>query len=213
TMADRGGFLMLSSWFAASTNGKRRSSRRRFVPGLELLEGRALPSFTVLNLADSGAGSLRQAVLDANGSPGADVIDFADGLSGTVVLSSGQLGITDDLLVDGPGASLLAVSGNDTSRVFQISGGVAVAVDDLTITGGRADRGGAVRNAGTLTLTNVVVSDSRAVGVPGAETWGGAIHNARGTLVLSHAVLTRNQAFGTPGQIARGGAVFNEGGT
>src|SRR5262249_42598823 len=57
-IADRGGYLMLSTWFSPSTNGKRRASRRRFVPRLELLEGRTLPStFTVLNLADSGDGS------------------------------------------------------------------------------------------------------------------------------------------------------------
>src|SRR5262245_48286455 len=104
-IADRGDSLMFSTWFATSTNGKRRSSRRRFVPRLELLEGRALPStFTVLNLADSGEGSLRQAVLDANAQPGADTTAFADGLNGTIPLTSGQLSITDALTIDGPGA-------------------------------------------------------------------------------------------------------------
>src|SRR5262249_45947831 len=78
---------------------------------------------------------------------------------------------------------------------------------------GRADRGGAIRNAGgNLTLTRVALSDNQAIGLAGAETWGGAIYNSRGNLTLSQIVLTRNQAFGTPGQIARGGAVFNEGG-
>src|SRR5262249_41669061 len=81
---------------------------------LEALGERIVPStFTVGNLADSGPGSLRQAVLDANGNPGADVINFADGLSGTIVLSGGQLAVMDDLLLDGPGADRLAVSGND----------------------------------------------------------------------------------------------------
>ncbi len=37
-----------------------------------------------LNLADSGVGSLRQAILDANALPGADLIGFADGLHGTI---------------------------------------------------------------------------------------------------------------------------------
>src|SRR5688500_16650644 len=59
---------------------------------LEDLENRCLLStFTVLNLADSGEGSLRQGILDANSNPGADVIGFADGLLGTVALTSGQL--------------------------------------------------------------------------------------------------------------------------
>ena len=55
-----------------------------------LLEGRAVPStFTVLNLADSGEGSLRQAVLDANALAGADTIHLAPGLTGTIPLTSG----------------------------------------------------------------------------------------------------------------------------
>src|SRR5262249_56790993 len=129
----------------------------------------------------------------------------------TIAPPGGHLGLTAARRLDGPGADRLAVSGNDSSRVLQIASGITVAVDDLPLTGGRADRGGAVRNAGTLTLTRVVLSDNQAVGVAGAETWGGAIYNARGTLALSQVVLTRNQAFGTPGQNGRGGAVFNEG--
>src|SRR5262245_64683427 len=90
-----------------------RHQRLRFVPRLDVLEDRTLPStFTVLNLADSGPGSLRAAVLVANTSPGADVIDFAPGLTGTIALTSGQLNITDALTIDGSGARVLAVSGN-----------------------------------------------------------------------------------------------------
>src|SRR5205823_6529449 len=72
----------------------RGSPRRRCVPRCEVLEGRALPStFTVLNLADSGSGSLRAAVLAAEAHPGPDVIDFAHNLYGTITLTSGQLNI------------------------------------------------------------------------------------------------------------------------
>src|SRR5437870_2742775 len=82
-----------------------RHPRQRFVPRLEALEDRTVPStFTVLNLADSGEASLRQAILDANAQPGADVIDFAAGLSGTIGLTSGQLNIGDALTIDSPGA-------------------------------------------------------------------------------------------------------------
>src|SRR6516164_6372353 len=105
----------------------KRLQRRDPRPRLEILDGRILPStFTVLNLADGGPGSLRQVVLDANTNPGADVIQFTPGLRGTIALTSGQLSIADDLWINGPGAGRLAVSGNDASRVFQINGSISV---------------------------------------------------------------------------------------
>ena len=59
----------------------------------------------MLNLADGGEGSLRQAVLDAKARAGADTIDFADGLHDTIALTSGQLSIIEDLTIDGPAPS------------------------------------------------------------------------------------------------------------
>jgi len=79
----------------------------------------AAATFAVINTSDSGAGSLRQAILGANAAPGADEITFAH-LHGTITLTSGQLDITDDLTIAGPGAKELAVSGNDSSRVFDV---------------------------------------------------------------------------------------------
>jgi len=56
----------------------------------------ALPSsalvFEVSNLDDAGAGSLRQAILDANTNPGPDDIVFQDGLTGTITLADGRVG-------------------------------------------------------------------------------------------------------------------------
>src|SRR5262245_43487063 len=55
--------------------------------GFEVLEDRYLPSnFTVLNLLDTGDGSLREAVVAANANPGADEINFA--VTGTIGLTS-----------------------------------------------------------------------------------------------------------------------------
>src|SRR5262245_7519191 len=79
-------------------------------PSFEQLEDRTLPStFTVLNLADSGVGSLRRAVLAANAAPGADAIAFAAGVHGTLSLTSGELVVTDDLTITGPGVGRLTV--------------------------------------------------------------------------------------------------------
>src|SRR5262245_25997935 len=118
-----------------------RQRRPAVTPRLLALEDRTVPStFTVENLADSGPGSLRQAVLDANANPGADLIRFAPAASGgTIARTGGELGLTGDLTIDGPGAERLTVSGNHASRVFEVPAGVTVTIDGLTIRDGLAD--------------------------------------------------------------------------
>src|SRR6516165_7103032 len=88
------------------------SYRNRLVPRLEILEDRTLPStLTVLNNLDSGAGSLRDAIKNAGSG---DTIVFASSLNGqTITLTSGGLAISHSLDIEGPGANLLAISGNN----------------------------------------------------------------------------------------------------
>src|SRR5258708_22581384 len=59
-------------------------------------------TLTVTNLNDSGAGSLRQALLDA---ASGDTITFS--VTGTIVLSGTRLDITKNLTITGPGASFI----------------------------------------------------------------------------------------------------------
>jgi len=193
--------------------------------GVEALEDRTVPStFMVNNLADNGMGSLRQAVLDANANPGADLIRFAPSArDGTVVLTSGELNIAGDLQIDGPGADRLAVSGNDTSRVFEISSGAVVSIEGLTVTHGRAvGRGGGILNAGALTVSHANLSDNVVGGVPGAtlgavvDAFGGGIFNA-GTLNVRSSSFVHNRAIGADGDSssigssALGGAIMSSG--
>src|SRR5512143_1596746 len=70
----------------------------------------------VTNLNDSGPGSLRQAIADA---PPGGTIDFA--VTGTITLTSGQLVITNNLTINGPGRTNLTISGNHTSRVLLVT--------------------------------------------------------------------------------------------
>lgn len=204
-----------------------RGGRRRIasVHRVEVLEDRRLLStFTIENLADSGVGSLRQAILDANAKPGADAIHFArSARDGTISLTSGELVITDDLEIDGPGAQRLAVSGNDASRVFRINNGVAASIDGLTVTQGRAfGQGGGILNAGSLSLSHAVVSDSQVTGIAGAslgtvvDAFGGGICNT-GTLDVAHTLFVHNHSIGadgsasTIGSSALGGAIMSVG--
>lgn len=172
--------------------------------GVEPLEDRAVPStFTVRTLADGGADSLRQAVLLANANPGPDTIRFAAAARGTVALTSGELTITDDLRINGPGASQLAVSGSGLSRVFNIAASMVVTIDALTVTRGYGVlRGGGIRNDGTLTLSHAVVSDNDVIGRPGfgapVDAFGGGVFNG-GRLTVQDTVFVGNRATGGDG--------------
>src|SRR5438094_5211040 len=90
--------------------------------------GHASP-ITVTNTNDSGPGSLRQALADANDG---DTIDFDPSLNGqTVTLTSGQLNVDKDVAISGPGPDDLVVDGNGQSRVFYINPGKTVTIDGL----------------------------------------------------------------------------------
>lgn len=178
---------------------------------LFLLSGVSIAStFQVTNLNDSGANSLRQAIINANGSAGADTINFS--VTGTITLTSGELAITDDLVITGPGAASLTVSGNNASRVFSINSGATVTISGLTIAEGLAtDQGGGIFNNGNLNLSNCVVSGNNC-NVIGAECDGGGIYHATGSLTITGSTISANLAAGG-GYFSYGGGIFISGGT
>jgi CSLREA domain-containing protein len=158
----------------------------------------------VTNTNDSGAGSLRQALLNANATAGADTITFAgsvftDATPDIITLTSGQLTISDDVTIVGIGASKLTVSGNNASSVLEITGtGTDVSIDGLKIANANDVIYGSIlldSNA-SLNLTNSIVSDNR-----GAV---GGIFN-RGNLSLINTTVSGNQGS------SLGGGVFNTG--
>src|SRR5262249_44592887 len=126
----------------------RRSRLRSFVPRLEGLEDRTVPStLTVTSSADDGTSGTLRAVLAA-ASPG-DTVNFAPSLNKqTITLTQGQLTVSQNLDIEGPGAGLLTVSGNSASRAFEVSGAVTVTIAGLTIAHGLAVEGGGVENVG-----------------------------------------------------------------
>src|SRR5690242_16786912 len=107
----------------------RNSSRRQLFRGLEPLEHRnMLTTFTVSTLSDHGVGSLRQAIINANATATADKIIFSVNVRGTIKLTTGELSVTEDLTINGPGASKLSVSGNGASRVFNNAAGTKLTI-------------------------------------------------------------------------------------
>lgn len=202
--------------------------------GAVLAQAQTAPSvFEVTNRDDSGPGSLRQAVIDANAHSGANTITFAPALAGTIVLTSGQVEIRSNLEIKGPGAPALTVSGDNSSRVFYIEGDPTVRISGLTVAHGFAgpnapnpgSGGGIFVAGGTLTLTGVVVTGNRALGAgvaqePGSNSGGGfyggfggggGIYQQAGVLVVTNSVLTDNQASGGAGPCGgagEGGGIF-----
>jgi len=202
-------YLSLNRFFQ-----RRKSSRGRKPRGLsqpirrlchEHLEDRSLLAVLWVTTADdSGDGSLRWAIAQANSAPGADTIQFASELADqTITLTLGQLRIMDDVTISGPGADQLTISGNHSSRIFEISGGVEVKIEGLSLVNGEAEWGGAILNwSGNLNVENCTLAHNSA-------TTGGAIRN-HGTLTVTNSTLEYNSALVTDGG---GGGIWTYGGS
>ena len=186
--------------------------------GANLKIGTPLPQptpmmHTVTNTNDSGPGSLRQAIDDAQSG---DTVNFSSSLNGqAIVLTSGQLTIKGDIAIIGPGANLVAVeraSGAPQFRIFNIPPDRVVTISGLTIRNGDArsssiDAGGAIYNdQSSVTLDKCMFINNTA-------NSGGAVCNsgmqpfnssdkAPGTLLVTNSTFQGNSA------VFGGGAIF-----
>lgn len=157
-----------------------------------------VPITVVTTTADSGAGSLRAAVADLV-SP--RMITFDPSLSGqTITLTSGQITISNAVTIDASSLPAgIAISGNNSSRVFQVASNVTASLTGLTIRDGFISafsvRGAGINNQGTLTLARCTF-----LGNTNVNASGGALYNERGTLTLAQCALLRN--YGSGGAIA-----------
>lgn len=114
-------------------------------------------TFVVTNENNSGAGSLRQAIQDANLTPAQDTITFAAGVD--FISLTNNITITSDIIIDGPGQGALTIT-NPTTRVFDVNPGGSLRVESLTInaTGSNSIVFGSP--TGTMVLDDVTISDS-----------------------------------------------------
>ena len=133
----------------------------------------AATTFTVTNTNDSGPGSLRQALLDANAAAGADDIAFTVVPPATISLLSALPSITDPLAINGLGAANLTIRRDPGAganfRIFDIAvtAAPAVTITGVTLTGGIAPGGAGVNvqngsPALTVTIADAVISGNTA---------------------------------------------------
>lgn len=160
-------------------------------------------TFTVSNNNDSGAGSLRQAVLDVNSSGNAaDTIVFAPNVRGKIILTGFEIELykpNGNLTINGPGASLLSIETNFAFRVFRVQQG------NIKISGLRISRGngfvslnafGAVGGGifvieeANLTLESCSITENQGIGI---KTMSGS------TLTVNNSLISGNEVGGIEG--------------
>ena len=104
--------------------------------------------------------------------------------------------INKNIRIDGKGHT---ISAEDLGRIFSIGEGFTVTLTNATLINGKADKGGAIYNDGSLTLSDVKLSDNA------ADSYGGAVFN-NGELVVSDSVFDSNDV------LNRGSASVDYGG-
>ncbi len=172
------------------------------------LESRAMPAlFAVMNTSDSGLGSLRQAVLDANALFGVDTIAFAESMAGGIVtLAGAEILVTGAVTIIGPtllgpGIPNITIDGLGTSRIFNISTATAT-VENYALLGVKLARGNASNSGGAVFFgtpeDNFTFSDCVFDGNKAAN-YGGAIGSAEpantttyGTVNITRCKFTNN---------------------
>lgn len=143
--------------------------------------------FTVTSTADSGVGTLREAIANAKAG---DTIKFASTLANQTIALQSEIAISrgKDLTIDGADAANLTLSGSTTNRIFLVQSAstditrTEVSISNLKFIDGKATpygteqlkQGGAIltEHQASLTLTNVTFNNNV------ADDGGGAIYSA-----------------------------------
>jgi CSLREA domain-containing protein len=192
--------------------------------GLSIVGSAQATIFTVTKTADTADGkcdadcSLREAIIAANASFGADTIKLP---AGTYTLSivgtdedasaAGDLDITGDISIAGDSATNTIIDAAEIDRIFEIDptgSGLIADISQVTLRNGSAPdvadierkTGGGIDNRGTLALTNVVISGNAAMFI---SKGGGGLYN-RGTMTLTDTKVSDNTGHS-------GGGIGNEG--
>ena len=189
---------------------------------------------TVTTTADSGAGSLRQAILDANATTADDTIDFNIPVCPndicTITLTGGELIINTTTtagklsISNAAGTFQVVISGNNASRVFYVSPIADLTLDSVTVTNGNGTgasltgNGGGIAVSGSsstisttaLTINNSTISNNSTT--TGTASGGGIYVNGSSTgkvpvITISNSTISNNTA--STGTGGNGGGIYD----
>ena len=171
----------------------------------------------VTNLNNAGPGSLRDVIDNAN--PG-DTITFNASLNGGTITLNFEIVINKNLIINGPGANNLTISGGNTTRIFRTdTPALNVVISNLRFINGFSDQGAAIRhggNGGPRLEVNSCIFESNNVLCNGmnCDAEGGAVHNGAGggTVEVNGSIFRFNSASCTGNECEAEGGGFHNGG-
>jgi predicted outer membrane repeat protein len=194
--------LLLAVWVIPFALGQRTTAKGN----------RPATTITVTNGNDSGPGSLRQALAQANDG---DTINFDPSVN-IVTLTTAELVITKSITISASPQMVTVQRASQAPqfRIFHVMPGHRVEINDLTISGGHitGDNGGGILNDNsTLTIADCTVNGNAIVSASSNNS-GGGIYNS-GTMTLNQVIVNNNNAVwgGDPTGVPSGGGISNTG--
>jgi hypothetical protein len=199
--------------------------QRRFLPGVDLMEDRLVPT----NYAAANVSSLVADINAANTAGGSNTITLTAPKTSPYVLTAannatdGATGLpviaaNDKLTILGTGDTIerSTATGTPTFRLLDVASGASLTLQNLTLQGGLAlaqkvigrnnvswlpGDGGAIYNQGALTLNGVTVQNNIAQGVGssnsvGVPGFGGGIYSNASLTLEGSSTVQNNQALG-----------------
>lgn len=168
--------------------------------GFGSLSSNQAATITITNINDSGPGSLRQALVDANDG---DTIQFVDSRPLRIDLTSGELLVNKSVTITATSAKLVVSRAGSAPpfRIFHIAPGKNVSISRLNILNGatQTSGGGIYNDHAALTLNSCLISGNSA----SAGGGGGGVYNNDASLTINYCLISNNSAEGA------GGGIYN----